>query len=290
MQARHRTGYHWNINRDAYIIIYNTIFAAAGGMYGRRGQMAACDVEVLADETLEELGRGGMMILQKRQGFRFGTDSILLAHFAGVRGGARVGDFGTGSGILPLLMSDDAPRAQFDAWEIQPDIADMAARSVKMNGLEQRIRVHAGDARRAAQDVGHGALDMVVCNPPYYRSGAELPSESESLRIAKHGAPGLLDELMSAAAQVLRHGGKLCAVYPAGGAVDMVCTLRARGLEPKRLRFVHSRLDRPPQLLLVEAMRGARPGVRILAPLALSDLNGAPTAELRAIYRLDSPV
>lgn len=251
--------------------------------------MTTGGVEVLADETLEELGRGDMVILQKRKGFRFGTDSILLAHFAAVKGGVRVGDFGTGSCILPLLLSDDAPRARFDAWEIQPDIADMAARSVRMNGLEARIRVHAGDARKAADDVGHGVLDMVVCNPPYYRSGAELPSQSESLRIAKHGAEGLLDELMAAAAQVLRYGGKLCAVYPAGGAVDMVCTLRARGLEPKRLRFVHSRLDRPPQLVLVEAMRSARPGVRILAPLALSDADGAPTAELRAIYRLDSP-
>lgn len=247
------------------------------------------EVDILEDETLEELGRGGMAILQKRRGFRFGTDSILLANFAGVRGGVRVGDFGTGSGILPLLLSDDAPRAQFDAWEIQPDIADMAARSVRMNGLEARIRVHAGDARRAADDVGVGALDMVVCNPPYYRVGAELPSESESLRIAKHGAPELMCELLAAAARVLRHGGKLCAVYPAGGAVELVCALRGCGLEPKRLRFVHSRLDRPPQLVLAEGMRGARPGVRILAPLALSGPDGAPTAELRAIYRMDPP-
>ena len=85
--------------------------------------MTTGGVEVLADETLEELGRGDMVILQKRKGFRFGTDSILLAHFAAVKGGVRVGDFGTGSCILPLLLSDDAPRARFDAWEIQPDIA-----------------------------------------------------------------------------------------------------------------------------------------------------------------------
>lgn len=242
---------------------------------------------VRADETLEELGRGGMAILQKKRGFRFGTDSILLANFALARGARRVGDFGTGSCILPLLMSDDAPRAQFDAWEIQPDIADMAARSVRINGLEARIRVHAGDARRAADDVGRGALDLVVCNPPYYREGAELPPESEPLRIARYGAPGLLAELMESAARVLKYGGKLCAVYPAGGAVDMLCTLRACALEPKRIRFVHSRLDRPPKLLLVEAMLGARPGARILAPLELTDASGAPTSEVRAIYHMD---
>ena len=243
---------------------------------------------VQADETLEELGRGGLMIIQKRQGFRFGTDSILLADFAAVRGAARVGDFGTGSAILPLLMSDNAPRAVFDAWEIQPEVARMAERCVRMNGLEQRIHVRMGDARAAASDVGCGALDIVVCNPPYYRGGTGMPSQSESMRIAKHGEPGLLGELVSAGARALRFGGRMCMVYPADGAAELICALSGCALEPKRLRFVHSRLDRAPSLVLVEGMRGAKPGVRVLPPLALAGDDGAPTAEVRRIYRMDA--
>lgn len=248
---------------------------------------APAPADVLPDETLEDLGRGGLRILQKKQGFRFGTDSILLADFANVRGAARVGDFGTGSGILPLLMSDNAPRAAFDAWEIQPEVADMAARCVRMNALEGRIRVRTGDARAAARDVGCGALDLVVCNPPYYRGGAGRPSRSESMRIAKHGEPGLVGELVAAGARVVRFGGRMCLVYPADGAAELICALCASGLEPKRLRFVHPRLSRPPSLMLIEGMRGARPGVRVLPPLALYGEDGAPTAELRRIYRLD---
>lgn len=239
------------------------------------------------DETLEELGRGNLRILQKKRGFRFGTDSILLADFACGRGARRVGDFGTGSCILPLLMSDNAPRAAFDAWEIQPGIADMAARCVRLNGLESRICVRQGDARLAARDVGLGALDMVVCNPPYYRKGAGAASEDESMRIAKHGEPGLVGELVGAAGRVLRCGGKLCMVYPAEGAADLICMLRASDMEAKRLRFVHADAEHAPSLMLIEGMKGAKPGLRIMPPLLLRGADGAPSAEFRRIYRLD---
>ena len=110
-----------------------------------------------------------------------------------MRGAARVGDFGTGSAILPLLMSDNAPRATFDAWEIQPEIADMAARCVAMNGLDARIHVRTGDARAAMRDVGHGTLDMVVCNPPYYRGGKPGLKVLPPLILAnENGSPAII--------------------------------------------------------------------------------------------------
>lgn len=239
------------------------------------------------DESLEELGRGGLRIIQKKQGFRFGTDSILLADFAAVHGKARVGDFGTGSGILPLLISDNAPGATFEAWEIQSEIADMAWRCVRMNGLEKRINVRMGDARRAALDVGHGQLDVVVCNPPYYRGGTGEVSQSESMRIAKHGAPGLVGELVHAASRVVHTGGHVYIVYPAEGLVDLMCDMRNEGLEPKRLRLVHARPGRAPGLMLVDGLRGGKSGLNIMPPLYLSDENGALTAETRRIYHMD---
>lgn len=239
------------------------------------------------DETLEELGRGDLSIIQKRHGFRFGTDSILLADFAVVRGAARVGDFGTGSAILPLLMSDNAPRATFEAWEMQPGIADMATRCIAMNGLEARIHVHTGDARDAARDVGHGALDMVVCNPPYYRSGTGDVSQDETARIARHGSPELVGELIRAAAKVIRFGGRMCMVYPAEGLSDIICDMRSAALEPKKLRLVQARPGSVPSIALIEGLRGGKRGLNVMPPLILTDENGAPTQETRRIYRTD---
>lgn len=264
--------------------IIKAVAKKMANMYDGCGHMLYNDVH--EDETLEELGRGGLVILQKKAGFRFGTDSILLADFAHVNGAARVGDFGTGSAILPLLVSANAPRASFEAWEIQPSIADMALRTVRMNGLEARIHIHSGDARDAVRDVGSGALDAVVCNPPYYISGAAIPSESESLRISKHGTPRLLEELICAAAHVIKYGGRLFTVYPVDGMADMLCAMRSSGIEPKRMRLVHTRPTKPPILMLTEGMRGGKSGLRMSPPLVISDENGNSTPELKRIYHM----
>ena len=156
-----------------------------------------------------------------------------------------------------------------------------------MNGLGARVNVHRGDARMAAQDVGHGALDMVVCNPPYYRGGTGDVSQDETARIARHGAPGLVEELIQAAAKVVRFGGRMCIVYPAEGLVDITCALRHAALEPKRLRLVQARPDSVPSILLVESLRGGKPGLKVLPPLILTNENGEPTQEARRIYRTD---
>ena len=117
-------------------------------------------------ERIDDLQRDGLRIIQRTDGFRFGTDAVLLADFAGVKKGERVADMGTGTGVLPLLLSARAQDATFDAFEIQQDVADMAARSVRLNGLEARIRVHHADCREAAGIIGHERCHLVVSNPP----------------------------------------------------------------------------------------------------------------------------
>ena len=125
-------------------------------------------------ERIDDLQHDGLRILQRPGAFRFGTDAVLLADFAAARPGEHVVDFGTGTGILPLLIASRARGTTFDALEIQPDMADMAARSVAMNGLSDRIRVHCADLRDAASLLGHGRTDLLVCNPPYGKAGAGL--------------------------------------------------------------------------------------------------------------------
>ena len=130
-----------------------------------------------AGETLEDLQLGGLRILQKRQGFRYGMDSVLLADFVRMDEKARYADFGAGTGILPLLLTGRGKGASCDALELQPEMAEMAGRSMAMNGLSDRIRVHCADVREAETLLGRCSVDAVVCNPPY---GERLGDEAQA--------------------------------------------------------------------------------------------------------------
>ena len=137
--------------------------------------MDAC-IPLHPGERIDDLQRGGLRIIQREAGFRFGTDAVLLADFAMAKRGERVCDMGTGTGVLPLLIAARAEDTQIDAFEVQADVADMAARNVRLNGLESRIRVHHADCREAARVIGHEVCSLVVTNPPYTAAGAGLVS------------------------------------------------------------------------------------------------------------------
>lgn len=238
-------------------------------------------------ERIDDLQHDGLRILQRPGAFRFGTDAVLLADFAAARPGEHVVDFGTGTGILPLLIASRARGTTFDALEIQPDMADMAARSVAMNGLSDRIRVHCADLRDAASLLGHGRTDLLVCNPPYGKAGAGLVNPRQAKALARHEAACTLDEIAQSAAQVLRSGGRMCVVFPVARMLELMDCARAHRLEPKRMRLVYARADKAPKLMLLECARNVRPLLRVEPPLLMEGEDGAPTAEVRRIYRMD---
>ena len=142
--------------------------------------------ELREGERLDTLQYQGLQIIQKEQGFRFGTDSVLLADFAAPRSGDRVADLGTGTGILCILMASRQPNSTYTALEIQTDMAEMATRSVKLNNMDDRIEVHACDFREAPSFLGHGKFSLVVCNPPYGKAGSSMVNVRDSERIARH--------------------------------------------------------------------------------------------------------
>lgn len=236
------------------------------------------------DERIDDLQRVGLRILQKTKGFRFGTDAVLLADFAGVRPRDRVVDLGTGTGILPLLMAARAPSALFDAIELQAEMAAMATRSVRLNGLEEHIAVHCADLRGAAKWLGYGRADLVVCNPPYGREGATLLNPDQAHATARHEGGCTLADVVLSAAQLLRNGGRLAMVFPSARQLELMDALRAVGIEPKRVRTVHDRVTLPPKLMLVESVKQAGPSLHWLPPLVLRDAQGQYTEEARRIY------
>ena len=235
-------------------------------------------------DRLDDLQRGGLRILQRPNGFRFGTDAVLLADFAGVKKGEHVADMGTGTGVLPLLLSARAEGTTFDAFEIQADVADMAARSVRINGLEQRIRVHHADCREAAGVIGHECCQLVVSNPPYTRGGAGLVSPEATRAISRSDSDCSLEEWILACGRVLKNGGRLCCVFPAPRFLELCDAMRAARIEPKRVRFVVARENAAPKLVLTEGLKGGRPGLHVQPMLITHDAEGNFTQEMRRIY------
>ena len=245
--------------------------------------MDAC-IPLHPGERIDDLQRGGLRIIQREAGFRFGTDAVLLADFAMAKRGERVCDMGTGTGVLPLLIAARAEDTQFDTFEVQADVADMAARSVRLNGLESRIRVHHADCREAARVIGHEVCSLVVTNPPYTRQGAGLVSPERSRALSRSDSDCPIGEWMAACARVLQNGGRLCCVFPAPRFLQLCDAMRASRVEPKRVRFVAARAYAAPKLVLVEGLKGGRPGLHVLPLLATRDERGELTDEMRRIY------
>lgn len=219
-------------------------------------------------ERWEPLGGGISVLVSGEHGFA--QDALLLAAFARPRAGERVCDLGTGCGILPLLWCRDTACGHVDAVELAPQAASMAARSVERAALTQRVKIHCADMRRLQGLLPGGAYDRVACNPPYFAAGSGAVSQSSAARTARHEGDGAaLDDVVAAAARLLRNGGRFCLCYRPERLCDLVQTLRGGGLEPKRLQTVQQRAGDAPWLLLCEARRQGRPGLVWEPPLIL---------------------
>ena len=244
-------------------------------------------MELLPNERVDDLQRGGLRLIQRTDGFRFGTDAVLLSEFASPRRHDCVCDLGTGKGVIPLLLYGREPTITADAVEIQPEIAEMASRSMTLNGLNDRIRVKTGDLRRIRELFPAARYDLVVCNPPYGKAGGTLLNPDSSKRLARHEETCGISDVMAAAAWLLHTGGRFCCVFPASRLLELTDSARACKLEPKRLRMVHSFAGRAAHLCLMEAMRDARPGLTMEPPLIVYDMEGVYSSEMRRIYGME---
>lgn len=233
---------------------------------------------------MDDLGRCGFQIIQHPGRFPFSVDAVLLAHFATVRRGDRVIDLGTGGGVIPLLLAARHPEAHITGLEIQPETAEMAARSVAHNRLEQRVQIDCGDYRLLGRTYGDGRFDLVTLNPPYWEASRGNLSPAAQRASARHELCGSLAEAVAAAEHGVRFGGRAALVFLAERLTDLLVTLRQHRLEPKRLRMVHTRPDRTAHLVLVEAVKGGGVGMKVEPPLVIYQEGQRYSAEMQAIY------
>jgi Predicted O-methyltransferase len=233
---------------------------------------------------VDDLQHDGLRLIQKTDAFRFGTDAVLLADFAAPKVRERALDLGCGTGVIATLMAAHNPSITVDCIEIQEDMAEMAQRSVQMNALTERIRVYAGDLCRAREFLPALNYSLAVCNPPYGRAGSALLSESETKRIARHEGNLTPDALCAAAFSLLKTGGRLCTVFPAPRAFEMMRAMDKNRLAPKRIRTVHGIEGRAPKLVLIEGVKDGGEMLHWLEPLVLKDKDGRLTQEAKRIY------
>lgn len=237
-------------------------------------------------ERLDDLQLGGFFLIQRSDTFCLNTDSVLLADFAAPRRGERAADLGSGNGAVALLMAARQREMQIDAVELQPLLADMAARSAAYNGIEDRMRVHCMDMRDGWQVIGRQRMSLVVCNPPYWAKERSLPSACEAEKLARREEDLTPEDVAKSAEMLLKYGGRFCVVYPAGRALEMMQAMEKCALAPKRIRTVHSFSEKPPKLILLEAVKGGGKGLHWLPPLILYDAPGQVSREYKRIYNL----
>ena len=235
-------------------------------------------------EHWEALKDGGYRFVYDDTLFRPGTDSFLLSSLPRLKSGLRVCDLGCGTGLLGLLLLQRQGDMTVTGIEIQAAAVALANKAAAENGLTDRLTFLHRDLRTVRQALPTGSFDLVISNPPYYPPKDGYVSEDAALRTARSEADCTLEDVCGAASYLLRWGGSFCLVHKPERLTDLLCTLRAAALEPKRLRFVCPRSDAAPSLVLVEARRGGKPGLAVEAPLVLQRPGGSPTAELDAIY------
>ena len=238
------------------------------------------------EERIDDLQLAGLRIIQKERAFRFGMDAVLLADFARADERDCAADFGTGTGIIPLLIAGRGQTQHIDAFELQADMAEMAARSVSLNELNERISVHAVSVEEADSVVQPGTLDLITCNPPYGQPGTTLLNPEQTLSIARHQSKDGLQAWFRMAYRLLRGKGRFTMIYPAPRMLEVMQALSAARLEPKRFRLIYPRADKAANLVLIEAMKDAKPMLHPEPPLIVYEPDGAMTPELKRIYHI----
>lgn len=241
-------------------------------------------IETKPGERIDDLLNTGLKIIQSKEVFSFSLDAVLLAHFVYVpilKGG--ILDLCTGNGVIPLLLSKRT-KGDITGVDIQARLCDMAERSVRLNRLDDRIRILCEDVKRLPEVLGHGVFNVVTCNPPYFSSReAHIKNPNPFYAIARHEICLKLDEAVAAASRLVRQKGKVAFIHRPDRLEELLASMRTHRLAPKRLQFVHPRKDGAANMVLVEAIKDGQTGIKVLPPLTVYDEHGAYTKELLSI-------
>lgn len=235
-------------------------------------------------ERIDDLQYKEYKIIQNPEHFCFGVDAVLLANFSKVKKDSIVVDFGTGCGIIPVLLAAKTGAKKIIGIEIQEYMADMATRSTILNNIEDKVTIVNDDLINWDKYLQASSCDVVTCNPPYKNKGSGIINHLDSKAISRHELTCTLEEIIKNASKLLNFGGKLCMIHRPHRLADIICQMRKYKIEPKRLQFVYPSYNKPPSMVLIEGARGGNVELKVQEPLFIFDENGEYTEEINKIY------
>ncbi len=236
-------------------------------------------------ERIDDLEINNLKIIQNKNGFCFGMDSVLLSDFAKtIKTGSSVIDLGTGTGILPILLSSKTKKTKFTGIEIQNDVAQMAQKSVKLNNLEDRIEILNLDILELKQKYKKGNFDVVITNPPYKKINSGIINVDENKMISKHEITASLEDFIESATYLLKDLGEFYMVHRPNRLVDIFNIMRNKKIEPKKIRFVFPNKNKNANLILIKGIKNAKPFLQYENNLYIYDEKENYTEEVLKIY------
>ena len=237
-----------------------------------------------AEETIDGILADRLRIIQRKRGYRFSLDSLLIAHFANIQDGDDLIDLGTGSGIIALILAQRFRCERVLGIEIQDELVAIAKRNVVLNELAGQIEIFRGDVRCPETLCGPQSFSAAIFNPPYRRLRSGRTNSDPEKAVARHEIEGTVADFLAAAVYALRQEGRVYVIYPAARMVELIVRMRESRIEPKRLRLVHSRLDGGGEFVLVEGAKGGREGLNVAPPLCIYQDRGVYTPEMTGIF------
>ena len=244
----------------------------------------SASVPLLPEERLDELHRNGYYIIQNPGRFCFGMDAVLLSGFASVKSKEYAIDLGCGNGIIPILLEAKTQGQHFTGLEIQPENVDMASRSVALNHLEDKITIKKGDIKDASRLFGASSFHVVTTNPPYMTEHHGLTNENQAKAIARHEILCTLEDVIRESAKLLIPKGRFYMVHRPFRLTEIMCLMHKYGIEPKRMKLVYPFVDKEPNMVLIEGLRGGNPRITVEKPLIVYKEPGIYTDEIYDIY------
>ncbi len=234
-------------------------------------------------ERLDDL-QNGCFIIQDPEKFCFGMDAVLLSGFAKIKKNENVLDMGTGTGIIPILLKSKTAGRHFTGLEIQEECAEMAERSVRYNHMEEDVSIVQGDIKEAAGIFGAASFHVVTCNPPYMIGQHGLTNPHMPKAIARHEVLCTLEDVVSQASKLLTDRGRFYMVHRPFRLVEIMNVLTKYHLEPKRMQLVYPYIDREPNMVLIEALKGGNSRITVDPPLIVYEKPGVYTKNILEIY------
>lgn len=239
-------------------------------------------------ERIDDLDCKGLKIIQNTNWFCYGLDAVLLSNYVDIAKNSTVVDLGTGTGIIPLLVYAKRDTRKIYGIEIQENVAQMANRSIELNNLNEEIEILNIDLNQAEDVLGNNKFDAVTSNPPYMKNNSGFKNDTDNKTISRHEIKCTLRDVISTASRLLKHNGRFFLVHRPSRLVDILVLLREYKLEPKSIRFVHPKVSKSPNLILIKAIKAAKSDLKIEDPLYVYNDDGSYTKELLEIYGIEN--